>query len=365
MSLIMHQTDQQEQMALRNALQEAQSFAYFKRSNVAHSWEDDVWDLNPILTSVGSFSGIVKFVHIKDHRRAPDDPLPDFYIDLMKLIVAHLIEDGLNESTPTLVRTTMYSWLGYIRQLFTFCANHSETSLRGVGAARLEEFCKTLPKNKLWSIKQAVEKLIALNIAPHWSGAKLKGRSRSTGDIHYDKAKMIDWEDCVCTARLFYLLEQSADDGNPLADRADFDLMRFWGMVAQLFMMFPERLNEIMLQTKEMVSQVNPRTFLDPTDQQKVPDYAFGVVWDAEKGGGCTVRPIHPELGPIARRAIEVIKEMTEPARKAAQYIMDNEHGENPMPISKSSNISVLAVKQAALASRRYESFWGRVLTRF
>ena len=334
MSLVIHQTDQ-EQMVLRNALQEAQGFAYFKRSDVAHSWEDDAWDLNPILTSGGDFNGIVKFVHAKDHSSHPDDPLPDFYIDLMKLVVAHAIEDGLNESTPALTRSSMKTRLILLRKFFTFCANHNVTSLKPVSAAQLEEFCKTTPNKLVSNIKTPIEKLITLNIAPHLSGAKLKGYSTAGGDIDYDKAKMIDWEDCVCTARLFYLLEQSVDDGNPLGDRADFDLMRFWGMVAQLFMMFPERLNEIMLQTKEMVSQVNPRTFLDPADQHKVPDYAFGVVWDAEKGGGCTIRPIHPELGPIARRAIEVIKKMTEPARKAAQYIMDNEHGENPMPIIK------------------------------
>lgn len=334
MSLDIHQIDQ-EQMALRNAMQEAQGFAYFKRSDVAHSWEDDAWDLNPVLTSGGSFGGFVKFVHAKDHGTDPDVPLPPFYIDLMKLVVAHFIEDKLNESTPSLARSTTTTRLGLIRKLFTFCANHNVTSLKPVSAAQLEEVCKTIPNNKVWAISEVVEKLIALNIAPHWSGAKLKGYRTAGGDIDYDKAKMIDWEDCVCTARLFYLLEQSADDGNPLADRPDFDLMRFWGMVAQLFMMFPERLNEIMLQTKEMVSQVSPRTFLDPKDQHKVPEYAFGVVWDAEKGGDCTIRPIHPELGPIAQRAIEVILEMTEPARKAAQYIMDNEHGENPMPIIK------------------------------
>ena len=333
MSLDIHQIDQ-EQMALRNALREAQSFAYFKRSDVAHSWEDDAWDLNPILTS-GEGSGIVKFVHPKAHHSHPDVPLPDFYIDLMKLIVAHVIEDGLNESTPALMRSVMSYRLGLIRKLFTFCANQSDTSLRGVGAAQLEEFCKTIPGDNVSAPKKAVEKLIALNIAPHWSSAKLKGKSKSSEGIDADKIKMIDWEDCVCTARLFYLLEQSADDGNPLKDRADFDLLRFWGMVAQLFMMFPERLNEIMLQTATMKAQMKPREFLPKEQQQTVPPVAFGVVWDAEKGGGHTIRPIHPELGPIARRVIEVILEMTEPARKAAQYIMDNEHGENPMPIIK------------------------------
>ncbi len=53
-------------------------------------------------------------------------------------------------------------------------------------------------------------------------------------------------------------------------------------------------------------------------------DQLWNIAWKAEKGGGLIKKPIHPYIVPTIQLAIERLKEIGEPARKATQWAIEH-----------------------------------------
>ena len=188
----------------------------------------------------------------------------------------------------------------------------------------IEHLESKVGKDVLYRAGQALEKLIA-DLAeygisykiPTWKSHWKRPREKA---IRTDLESM-QWQE-------HRLLSDSQIHG--LADsflRAETPYQKYYSALVVLLMATPCRGGELQFLTTDclvedegMVWEKNE----DSGELEPVNKKVLKINWYAEKNGGFISKPIHPVIEDIIKEAVKRLVEISEPARKAVQWAIDN-----------------------------------------
>lgn len=152
---------------------------------------------------------------------------------------------------------------------------------------------------------------------PSWKNPWKRPGNRAQGTSPEDRA----WQ----AERLLNTREITA-----LADAfslAKTNYQKFYSAQAVLLMCAPSRGGELSFLTKDCLFEKTHIERLKNEETNQLEDKETSILyirWKAEKGGGLIPKPIHPLIAPTIKEAINRLIEIGKPARRAAQWAIEN-----------------------------------------
>jgi len=285
-------------------------------------WHSLKWDLSE-LTERSSPAADKATALIKPVKAQAE--YPTFWADFLRTLIIWLLEEK-SDVGETWRSGTLKHTIDSARKLIDHLIESGATGdIASALPDTIEEFLSSSIENKNTALHSVSTRIISLlierGVAPQFAGVKIKQvRKENEGPSHIKPAT---WSEIVALGSAYQKLRTRE---GPEARRKDFDLLRYYTMLATLLVCAPSRVSELWRTAEDIVVLTSPLEHLDsiPDGEVENLDFKLALVWHPVKRGRPVIKPIPTAMHDVARNCVDILRSYGEEARSTARWIMEN-----------------------------------------
>lgn len=285
-------------------------------------WSSLKWDLSDITERSSAATGKVIVAMRSLNLR---EPYPPGWADLLRTLIVWLLEEK-RDVGKIWNAGSLSSVIKASRRLIDYLIQ-SETALdiAGVPPSIVEDFassCRSDKDNSTFpSLTRIIPYFVDRGVAPQLAGLEFKPALKERAlQSHVQPST---WSEIIALGSAYQAL-RSQD--SPASKRQDFDLLRYYTMLATLLVCAPSRMSELWRTAADIVVLTNPLEHLETIPEEDVEnlDFKFALVWHPVKRGRPVIKPIPAAMHNVARDCVDIVRSYGEEARSTARWIMKN-----------------------------------------
>lgn len=285
-------------------------------------WSSLKWDLSD-LTERSSPTTPKLFALMRPTK--VQEPYPHAWADLLRTLIVWLVEEK-RDVGEIWNAGSLRAMIKASRKLIDHLVQSGVADdITGVPPSIVEDFassCRREKNNGLFSsVTRIISNLVDRGVAPQLAGLEFKPARKERA--LQSRVQPSTWNEIVALGSAYQAL-RSQD--SPASKRQDFDILRYYTMLAALLICAPSRMSELWRTAADIVVLTNPLERLDSIaeDEAENLDFKLAFVWHPVKRGRPVIKPIPAAMHNVAQECVDILRSYGEEARATARWIMKN-----------------------------------------
>lgn len=312
-----------ENAQIKLALEIQKAKAFIDAMDTKLDWNSSKWDLTDLTERVSPTAGkvVVIIAPLKTNNR-----YPQVWADLLLLLVVWLLEEKLDTGEKWKSSYLIQIIKSGRRLIDRIIKNSTAKNITQVTPTVIEDHltdCSRLrDTGAVYITTKIIARLVARGVAPQLSAVTAKTSKKAFKGPSSVQAST--WSEIVSLGCAY---QQLRSHESPIAERADFNYMRYYIMLASLLICAPSRVSELWRMADDIIVLTEPLKHVGrsiPEDEAENLDFKIALVWHPLKNGRPVIKPIPRAMQEVAQDCVNILRDYGDEARKTARWMIQN-----------------------------------------